>query len=87
MQAVPQKIRRYNSAIAFRQDRDQEIVWEFELLFDFKDLCAKLPEPSYLENIELEVLAEEVVKLETLMNNQWKMIENYSKSEKRLHHG
>ena len=42
---------------------------EFELLFDFKTLCAKLPEPSYLENLELEVLAEEVVKQVTLMTN------------------
>ena len=33
---------------------------EFELLFDFK-----LPTPSYMENLELGVLAEEMIKLET----------------------
>ena len=34
---------------------------EFELLFDFKTLCAKFPTPStssYLENLELGVLGE-----------------------------
>ena len=34
---------------------------DFEILFDFKDLCANFPMPSYLENLELEVLVEEVV--------------------------
>ena len=57
---------------------------EFEFLFDFKDLCANFPTPSYLENLEIEVLEEEVVKLDTPMTNQWKMIENDSKCEKRL---
>ena len=60
---------------------------EFELFFDFKALCAKFPTTFYLENLELEVLAEEVVKLETPMTNQWKMIENYSKSKQRLRQG
>ena len=31
---------------------------EFELLFDFKALCTKLPMPPYLENLELRVLVE-----------------------------
>ena len=31
---------------------------EFELLFDFKSLCTRLPIPSYMESIELKVLVE-----------------------------
>ena len=65
----------------------RKLSGEFELLFDFKDLCVKFPTPSYLENLELEVLAEEVVKLMTPMTNQWKMIENHNNSKQRLHQG
>ena len=60
---------------------------EFELLFDSKALCAKFPAPSYLENLELKVLVEEVLKLETPTTNQLKLIKNYSKSEQTLCHG
>ena len=40
-----------------------------------------------MENLELGVLAEQMVKLETPTTNQWKMIENYSKSEQRSRQG
>ena len=65
----------------------KKLSGEFELLFDFKYLCTRLPTPSYLENLELGVLAEEMVKLEIPTSNQWKVIENYSESEHRLHQG
>ena len=42
---------------------------EFGLLFDFKYLCIRLPTPSYVENLDLEVLAEEMVKLEIPTSN------------------
>ena len=65
----------------------KKLSHEFELLFDFKSLCTRLTTPSYLENLELEVLVEEMVKLEIPTSNQWKVIENCSKSEHRLHQG
>ena len=68
----------------------KKLSGEFELLFDLKALCTKLPAPlvsSYIENIELGVLVKEMVKLETQIANQWKMIENYNKSEQRLRQG
>ena len=55
----------------------KKLSGEFDLLFDFKNLCAMFLAPfvsSYLENLELGVLAKEMVKLETLTSNQWKMI-------------
>ena len=58
---------------------------EFELIFDFRVLCTKFPAPSYLENIELIVLAEEMIKLEMPSANQWKVIENYVKAKYKLH--
>ena len=54
----------------------KKLSGEFELLFDFKYLCTGLPMPSYLENLELGVLEEEMVNLEILKTNQWKVIEN-----------
>ena len=41
----------------------KKLSGEFELLIDFKPLCTRLPMPSYLENLELGVLSEEMVKL------------------------
>ena len=65
----------------------KKLSGEFELLFDFKVLCTRLPTPSYLDNLEIEVLAKEMVNLEIPIANQWKVIENYSKSKHRLHQG
>ena len=42
----------------------EKLSGEFELLFDFRVMCTKLPVPSYLENLELIVFAEEMIKLE-----------------------
>ena len=57
----------------------EKLFGEFELLFDFIVLCIKLPMPSYLENLELVVLAEEMINLEMPTDNQWKVIENYTR--------
>ena len=51
---------------------------EFELLFDFIIMCTKLTMQSYLENLELNVLEEEMINLEMWIVNQWKVIENYT---------
>ena len=42
---------------------------EFELLFDFIVVCTIFPMPSYLENIELNVLVEEMIELEIMTVN------------------
>ena len=38
-----------------------KLVGEFELLFDIKVVCAKVPSISYADNIELRVLTHEMV--------------------------
>ena len=48
----------------------RKLSGEFELLFEIKVLCVKFSTPSYMENLELEVLEEEVVKLGTPTTNQ-----------------
>ena len=58
---------------------------EFELLFDFRVVCTKFPMLPYPENIEISVLAEEIIKLEMSTVNQWKVIENYGKAKNKMH--
>ena len=38
-----------------------KLAEEFELLFDFKVSCAKVPNFSYTDNMELRVLAHDMV--------------------------
>ena len=47
----------------------EKLSGELELLFDFRVMCTKFPAP-YLENLELIVLTEEMIKLEIPNVNQ-----------------
>ena len=53
-----------------------KLVEYFQMLFDFKATCAKLPDFSYPENMDLSVLAKETISLDVLAADQWKIIEN-----------
>ena len=57
---------------------------DFERLLDFKDTCTKFPDFSYAENVELRVLAKEMINLDLPVVDQWKIIENYGKSKYKL---
>ena len=61
-----------------------KLVGYFEMLFDFKDTCTKLPYFSFLENMELRVLANEMTNLYLPVVDQWKIIENYRKNKYKL---
>ena len=54
------------------------------MLFDFKCLLTKFPTPSYLENIDLGVIAKEMVEIKTLTTNQWKMIKKLQQVLKKV---
>ena len=54
---------------------------DFGMLFDFKATCAKLPYFSYPKNMEIRVLAKEMISLDLPPANQWKAIENYGKTK------
>ena len=54
------------------------------MLFDLKATCTQLSYFSYPENVELSVLAKEMISLEMLVVDQWKTIENYGKSKYKL---
>ena len=49
-----------------------KLAEEFELLFDFKVLCAKVPNFSYANNMELRVLAHEVVVAYSPNSEYWR---------------
>ena len=56
----------------------------FEMLFDFKATCAKLPYFSYVENVELRVLEKEMINLHFPTIGPWKIIENFGKRKYKL---
>ena len=59
----------------------KKLARDFEMLFNFKAICSKLTNFSYLENVELRVLAKEMTSLDMPFGDQWKIVENYGKSK------
>ena len=62
-----------------------KLTGDFELLFDFKAICTKLPEFSYAENVELNVMVKETISIDLPTTNKWNLVDNYGKSKYRLH--
>ena len=50
---------------------------DFEMLHTFKSTSAELPEFSYVDHVELRVLAREMASLELPTIDQWKIVEKY----------
>ena len=61
-----------------------KLAGDFEMLFDFEATCAKFPDFSYPKNVELRVLAKEMINLELPFFDQCNTVENYGKSQCRL---
>ena len=57
---------------------------EFELLFDFKATYATVPDLSYTENMELKVLAHDMVVVTLPGPDLWKSIQLYGSNKLRL---
>ena len=62
-----------------------KLTVDFKMLFDFKAICTKLPEFSYAENVELNVMEKETISLDIPTTDQWNLVDNYGKSKYRLH--
>jgi len=62
-----------------------KLTVDFEMLFDFKAICTKLLEFSYVENVELSVMEKEMISLDMETTDQWKLVDNYGKSKYKLH--
>ena len=57
---------------------------EFELLFDFKVTCAKVPNISYADNMELRVLAHEMVVAYLPNPEHWRTIQQFGSNKYKL---
>ena len=62
-----------------------KLTVDFEMLFDFKSICTNLPEFSYADNVELNVMVKEMISLDLATTDQWKLVYNYGKSKYGLH--
>ena len=58
---------------------------EFELLFDFKISCAKVLNISYANNMDLRVLAHEMVVADLPNLEHWRAIQQYGSTKYKLH--
>ena len=68
-----------------RKTMIDKLAGDFEMLFDFKAICKKLPEFSCDEKVELSVMAKEMISLYLPTTDQWKLVYNYGKIKYRLH--
>ena len=61
-----------------------KLAEEFELLFDFKIACAKVPNISYANNMELRVLAHEMVVVALPNPESWRAIQQFGATKYKL---
>ena len=61
-----------------------KLVGEFKALFDFKTACTKVPNLTYSDNMELRVLAHEMVIADLLGSEQWTSIQMYGSNKFKL---
>ena len=68
-----------------RKTMIDKLAGDFEMLFDFKAICTKFPEFSYVENMEFSIMAKDMISLDLLTTDEWKPVDNYGTSKYRLH--
>ena len=61
-----------------------KLTGEFELLFDFEVTCTKVPDLSYIDNMELRVLEHEIVIVDLLNSEHWRSIQQYGSTKFKL---
>ena len=61
-----------------------KLVEEFALMFDFKVTCAKVPNLSYAEGMELRVLAHEMVVADLPKTEQWRTVQQFGSNKYNL---
>ena len=76
------------------EDMTQSLTWKviieklaiyFEILDQIGIIGAKLSLISYVDHIELRVLAKEITSLEVPSGDRWKTIENFGRMKYKLH--
>ena len=54
-------------------------------MFDFKVKCAKVPNLSYAESMELRVLAHEMVAADFPKTEHWRTVQQFGSNKYKLH--
>ena len=72
----------YSKCEDMQQDLSGRVVFdklagEFKLLFDFKVICARVPNFSYAENMELKVLAHGMVVAYFPKHEHWRTFQQF----------
>ena len=62
-----------------------KLAGEFELLFDFKATCAKVPETSYPETMELKAQEFDMVVATLPSPDLWRAIQQYRLTKFKMH--
>ena len=62
-----------------------KLALEFEIVDSFRMIGANMPPISYVDHVELRVLAKEMENLEVPSGDQWKTIEKFVKMKYRIH--
>ena len=62
-----------------------KLAMDFEIVDSFRMIGAKLPPISYVDHVELRILAKEMTNLEVSFGYQWKTIEKFGKMKYTLH--
>ena len=63
----------------------EKLVVDFVIVDSFRMIGAKMPPISYVDHVELRVLAKEMENLEVPYGDQWKTIEKFGKMKHILH--
>jgi len=61
-----------------------KLAGEFKLLFDFKVACAKVPNFPYADNMDLRVLAHEMVVADLPNTEHWRAVQQYGSTKYKL---
>ena len=61
-----------------------KLAGEFKLLFDFKVACTKVPDLSYIDNMELRNLAHEMIVADFPNYEHWRSIQQYGSTNFKL---
>ena len=62
-----------------------KLAKDFEMMFDFKATCAKLPYFSYIENVEFRVLEKEMANMDLPTADEWRTIQQFGKNKYKSH--
>ena len=62
-----------------------KLTKDFELLFDFKAACTKVPETSYPEMMELKAQAYNMALAPLPGPDSWKVIQKYGSTKFKMH--